>query len=261
MSIIVSEFHKDLDRLERLANLSKTGSAFAALNPPAYAVRDEFLTAAETMHQESRNCRSDLVILPGTLLLYLAGRFEDFIRTIFEDLCDRLVNRCNRFADLPKDLRDNAVIYTAEVISSYRKYGHGEGAVSSFVECLASNLSDAQPLTKINSQCLSITTENMRADVLADLFKRIGVKTLWDKIGEQAPVQTHFETIDRSDASSRAQKYLNEFMRSRNYIAHPSANITWPDMPKLIDSISFFRMLSSAISLVLDAYEVTLVKK
>src|SRR5947207_6445581 len=110
-------------------------------------------------------------ILTGTLLLYLAGRLENFVKETFEDLCDGLVSECGDFTHLPKPMQENLVRFTAEVIASPRKFGHAENGVIAFVNTLADNL-NRRPLNGVNSKCLSITTENMWPDTLNEMFVR-----------------------------------------------------------------------------------------
>jgi hypothetical protein len=185
-------------------------------------------------------------ILNGVLLLYLAGRFENYVRELFEDLSDTLALGCTTFSHQPKAKQVNLVKYTAEVMANPRKYGHAENGVASFVRTLANNL-DEQPLSGVNSKCLSITSENMWPDTLADMFARIGVKQIWEKIGEQARVQ-QFWQVDQSDKATRAsRKFLTDFMELRNQIAHPSGAITWPGMVETIRHIEFCEVIASTL--------------
>ncbi|MDD6037044.1 MAG: hypothetical protein PUC30_12820 [Lachnospiraceae bacterium] len=54
--------------------------------------------------------------------------------------CEGISSRCGTYETLPKEMKTNLIKYTAEVISSPRKYNHGEGAVKTFVNNLAQNL-------------------------------------------------------------------------------------------------------------------------
>ena len=89
-------------------------------------------------------------------------------------------------------MRTNLPIFTAKVISNPQKYGHAENVVRALVTTLASNLAVDAIVERVNHECLSLTESNMRADVLADLFKRIGVQNIWSEISEQATMKTFF---------------------------------------------------------------------
>jgi Asp-tRNA(Asn)/Glu-tRNA(Gln) amidotransferase B subunit len=144
---------------------------------------------------------------------------------------------------------------TAEVMISPRKYGHAEGGVKSFVQTLANNLADKEKLEAVNSKCLSITNENMKAEVLGDLFKRIGAKDIWEHIGRQARILALFETRDATQATSKARTILDEFMRQRNQIAHPSATISWANPTQVKSYITFFRELCITLVEVSEIYK------
>jgi hypothetical protein len=47
--------------------------------------------------------------------MHLAGRFENLVREIFEDLCDALAGECAEFSHLPKQMQANLVKYMADV--------------------------------------------------------------------------------------------------------------------------------------------------
>jgi hypothetical protein len=131
-------------------------------------------------------------ILNGVLLLYLAGRFENFVRQVFEDLVDTVASDRSEFSKLPKVMRENLVRFTAEIMQNPRKYGHAEKGVASFVGILSENLGGSLK-SGVNSKCLSVTLENMRPDILGDIFNRIGAEKIWERLGHQAQVQLHFE--------------------------------------------------------------------
>ena len=92
----------------------------------------------------------------------------------FEFLCDRVAAVCENYRNLPREMRDSIVTMTAKVIAEPRKYGHGDQGVKRFITNLANILSDNSKLQDVNSACLSVTDANMRADILTDLFQRIG---------------------------------------------------------------------------------------
>lgn len=214
-----------------------------------------------SLQDSAKENHSNLVVLNGTLLLFIAGRFESFVRETFEEFCKNIVIRANRFNDLPKEMRDNLIKFTSDVISNPRKYGHAEGGVKSFVKILSKNLIDDEDLSEVNHQCLSITHENMRPAILTDLFGRVGVKNIWEKISQQSQMQVYFETSDANITKSNAETFLNILMDKRNSIAHPSRSITWPDAEYILSSMMYFKALSSVLIDSLNALEFEIQKK
>ncbi|QRY78297.1 hypothetical protein JVX91_22310 [Pseudomonas sp. PDNC002] len=192
------------------------------------------------------------------MALYIAGRFEEYTRTSFEDLCQKLAQNASSFKSLPKKMQESLITFTALVIHSPRKYQHGEGAVAGFTENLAANLSAKACADKINYQCLSITDSNMRPDTLSELYERIGAKEIWKRISQQSNIQTYFATTDASNAESLSKKKLSALMDLRNSIAHPSTSFTWPSTDEVRDYIKFLGILGGALSGISSAFAVTL---
>jgi len=192
------------------------------------------------------------------MALYIAGRFEEYTRTSFEDLCQKLAQRASSFKALPKRMQESLVVYTAMVMQAPRKFQHGEGAVAGFAANIAANLSGESSVEKINYQCLSITEANMKPDTLAELYDRIGAKEIWKKIGQQAPIQAYFATSDSSNAESLARQKLTALMEMRNSIAHPSTTITWPATETVREYIQFLDVLASALASLSVVFAATL---
>ncbi|QSO52343.1 hypothetical protein JZ785_27075 [Alicyclobacillus curvatus] len=254
--VLIREFESDLDRIQSLLDFIDQVKVFMSvqLNTEtdafASATLDsdygDFFSSAVDTHRRATDSRLNLAILPGTLLLYLSGRFEDYVKSSFEELAEEVATNYGGWDVLPRDMKDSLVKYTAEVIANPRKYGHAENGVVSFVTVLHANLNN--DLSRINTQCLSVTHENMRSDILKELFERIGAKSIWDKIGEKMSIKNFFETHENARATSQSKKLLNEIMDTRNRIAHPSANIDWPALNKIREYTGFLKALGAALN-------------
>lgn len=258
MDAILEEFQTDLNRLRRLADLLDAIRAFSISDNTEIGIQEGYLQLADGIFKNAKESAPDLVILTGTLLLYLGGRFEFFVRTEFEFLCRRVAIKCETFKNLPREMRENIITMTAKVIAEPRRYGHAEQGVKAFIKNLADILGEDAKLQEVNSECLSITDSNMRADVLEDLYSRIGAKGIWDKIAQQAKVMVFFDTGDAGEARKKAKVLLDSFMELRNKIAHPSVAIEWPDSSQVREYIDFFELLAVAISDITSLYEVAL---
>jgi HEPN superfamily RiboL-PSP-like protein len=252
--LVLDDFKSDLNRLKKLLSFMEMVRSFTAINVPDIA-GDDFTERSKGLHASSKDCHGDFLILSGAMVLYLGGRFEFFVRERFEEACDDIAGKCVRFLNLPKPMQDNLIKLTAEVMLSPRKYGHGEKGVESFVKNLAANMSADNGLADINRKCLSITTDNMRPDVVRDLFKRIGLDDIWKSVGEQAAVKAHFALAQSEAASAKTREYLNEVMDIRNAIAHPSANVQWPDISKVSNIIEFFEVIAPVLCDVISVHE------
>lgn len=260
MDPILSAFEADLDKISSQLEFIEAVRKFTASQPDHVDLQTgtSFGTEALRFHNVAKQVHGNFPLASGTLLLYTCGRFEAMTRTLFEDLCQRLVVRARVFARLPKKMRENLPIFTAKVISDPRKYGHAENGVRAFVATLAANLSVDARVERVNHECLSLTESNMRADVLADLFSRIGGTNLWAQVSAEALLKTYFEEADAVKVETKARRKLNELMDLRNRIAHPSGELEWPSSEALRDYIQFLRLLSRSMAALSGVYEVTL---
>ncbi len=212
MNAIFESLKIDLNRVRKLLKMMEGLKKFAALAPDSGDSSGDFVSHTIELQQGVIDAHTDMVVISGTLVLYLAGRFESFVRDCFEELCDKIANRCQKFQFLPKEMRENLILKTAEVMANPRRYGHAEMGVQSFVITLASNLEDKPCSGAINSKCLSITNENMRADIAEDLFGRIGAKNLWKHVSQQSSVKTYFESQQEDFVAKQVRARLDEFM-------------------------------------------------
>ena len=243
MYTTLPEFKSSLDKIESLLILTESIKEFSAKTIDESEDNENILN----LYAISRENRSNLPVMNGTLLLYVSGQFESFVKLTFEELCTNISQKAERFGHLPKEMRENLIKYTAEVISNPRKYGHADLGVKAFVKVLSDNLSDEAELKTINSSCISITSENMRPQILGDLFKRVGIRNIWEKISEQGKLQLFFETHDSSIARKKAERLLNEIMTARNGVAHPSSSFNWPDHEFIKNGIRFYSVLGEVL--------------
>jgi hypothetical protein len=243
----LQEFHQDLGRLESLVQLIEVLRGFGASSPPDINGDENFGEQARALRILSRNQSTDFPILAGTLTLYLAGRFEHFVRTALELTCDGYAVKCQKFSDLPEKMRNSLVSLTSTVLDSPTKYGFDEPRSYVFLSNLARNIEAVNGLGEINSACLSITTQNMNPGILADLFKRIGIQSLWSELGKQSQMKIYFELDRDQDVEREAKMLLENLMTTRNMVAHPSGSPEFPDTNKVLSYINFLKSLSTVL--------------
>ena len=207
MDPITKGFENDLDKIVNQLDFIEVLHQFSSCVPNVEEENtSRFFIDALALHVQTKKIRGSLPIISGTLILYTCGRFEAMTRTLFEDLCQRLVTRAGTFARLPKKMRENLPVFTAKVISDPRKYGHAENGVRAFVATLAANLEVDAKVESVNHKCLSLTEGNMRADTLSDLFERIGVIAIWKQISQQAALKAHFQNSDSDQVENKAKR-------------------------------------------------------
>lgn len=259
MDELLVEFINDLNHIKGIIDLKDTVEEISSIKIENDFGREKYCKFVE-LQKISLESKLGSRMIPGIIIPYLGGRFENFVKNIFEDLSLTIASNVDEYKNLPRDMRENLISYTAEVISRPRKYGHGDGGVESFIKTLSMNV-NGNDLSSINTSCLSITYENMRPEVLKSLFERIGMKEVWKGISEQFELKSFLGQSESHEVKKLAEKHLREFMDKRNMIAHPSNDLTWPDSKEIIFYINFLKSLSKSLVIACKTYSINYVKK
>ena len=202
----------------------------------------------------AKSARTALPVVTGTLVLYLAGRFESYIREKIEAAARDIGIKCGQFDRLPEKMRTSLLSQTIEVIKNPRKYGHAENGVRSFVKRLAAGYASITEKEPVNFECISITESNMRPDVFKDICDRIGFSDAWVHLSTQSNMKMYFNSMDASTVSREAQAKLKKMMDDRNSIAHPASSTTFPNAATVSSYVAFVKMLCTEFETVLDMY-------
>lgn len=242
---VVRDFQADLDRARHLLELVKSFREFGASSVPPKIVSGEVAwSEALLLHNSSRERRTDLPVFSGALLLYLAGRFEYFVRQVVQAVAEDISAKVLKYSDLPDALRGQLRALTLDVVKTPRKYGFDEVQADALLIGLTDNLKGASAPLSISSEVLSITDANMKDRVVADLMKRVGMADFWRDLGKQAQMKVHLEKRDDPDATREAQSRLNSIMDERNQIAHPTSATRFPDPDQVLVHAGFLSIFA-----------------
>jgi len=247
MRNFLEDFHRDLDDIKNTFSVLRKLEELRSIERLDNSESLPFIEKAIELHSLVDTARNGMAKIPGIFILYIGGRFEDFVKTIFEEFAIQFAQKHSNYGSLPSKFQNSIVQDTSLVIASPRKFGYGDIMQKTFIENLFKNVI-GDDLRTINHQCLSITEGNMRSEILSDLFAKISISNIWNDIGQQFPVRTFFETDNASNAATQAKKYLDEFMNQRNQVAHPSGGaLTWPSYDDVLKHIDFFKILSPVL--------------
>jgi len=250
MQRIFETYCADLNEIKKTIVLIDSLEEFAKISDTEYKEDiSDFIQNAKKVRESFKENRTGATFAPGILMLYVAGRFENFVRTVFEETSTEVAKAHSSFKELDKNFQKSLINDTSKVISNPRKYNHGEGARDTFIRNLYNNIHQNK-LNVINYQCLSFTETNMRVDAISDLFKKINYSKIWDDISDQANLRGFFDGVDSGKTMSESKNLLNLFMDMRNGLAHQSDTITWISSKEAINYIDFFIELGRAISCV-----------
>lgn len=252
------DFNLDLQRIEDLIHFVINFRSFGAQtrdptnNMSAGADRNvsNFLESAGKLHDTSREVRTDLPVLVGSLLLYACGRFEYFVGELVRTVADKEVAKAGSYGGLSKELRESLRARLLIVLGDPGKYSHLRLSDRTLAETLSRVITadeDEVP-SSIPTGIVASTDANMRSQVLKDVFSRVGIKDVWSDISKQAPLRTHFGTATESACRSAATNFLDDLMRLRNSIAHPTNVLEFPSPESALEKCQSLRALSRAVS-------------
>lgn len=240
----LNEFVKDLERVEQLLGLIHDFRDFASKAPKDTENGYKLWTTAKKV-------RTDLPLLSGSLLLYLCGRFEYFVRELVGSIVDELVDGVDRFDDLPAPLRKEYLIRTLAINQNPGKFGQTVEAATALAAELASNLAgNADPRDgslRVDAAAITITESNMNPGTMVEIFKRVGVVNLWETLGKQSVLKSHLGEAADGGCKAAAVARLEEIMSERNRVAHPTGDILFPDAEAVLAVAQYFRVLAPAL--------------
>lgn len=242
------EFDRDLMKIEALIRFVMSFRAFGAHTPGSD--ESEFGKAASELHVVSQDVRTDLPILVGSQILYACGRFEYFVGELVKSAADKEIAKAGSYAGLSKEIRASLRERLVIVLTDPRKYSHLKLSDQQLATTLANIIAadENEVPSDIPTEILASTDANMRPELLKDVLTRVGMKDVWSDISKQAPLRTHFEARSEGECKSMATNFLEELMRLRNSIAHPTASLSFPSPESALVLCGSLRALSRAIS-------------
>jgi len=244
---VYEQFDSDVRRAEHLLTLISGFREFGASTSPNGDQDEVLWPEAQALYGQSREKRTDLPVLSGSLQLYLAGRFEYCIRQVVEVVADEIGSRVCDYSGLPEQIRKELKAKTLEIAQNPARYGYDDSQAEALLSAyMLSKSTNGRPVA-IDSSVLSLTDSNMKDRVLADVLKRIGMQEVWVGIGKQATMKLELEKSSDGEATKEAQVRLNSIMDERNQVAHPTSNTVFPDPDQVAKTARFLRVLARTI--------------
>ncbi|MEU8102201.1 HEPN domain-containing protein [Nonomuraea muscovyensis] len=222
-------------------------------------IRDESVVWKEAMALKdfAPSLRTDLPILSGSMLLYVCGRFEYFVRQEVECICDELARCVSRYSELPEVLREELRKRTLEVAKTPSRYRVDTKQAEQLLIALGRNLDGSgktDGAVSVASSILSMTESNLKPDALQEVMKRVGMAEIWKDLGKQAKLKSFLQKSEDSDCTATAKAKLNNIMDMRNQIAHPTAGMSFPDPDGVIWIAGYLGVLGVVLTELSESY-------
>lgn len=241
--VALADFVVDVDRVGKLLDLIQVFREFAAQEAELSGYAHDLWAAAQEI-------RTDLPILSGSLLLYLCGRFEYFVKELVGTIVDDLVDKAARYEELPEALRKEYITRTLAINLNPGRFNYTSATASALAAELTNNVAgknDDTSSLRVDAATITITESNMNSGTLVDLFKRVGIVRLWDTLGKQLSLKTYLGEVTDDGCKKAAEARLEDIMKERNKVAHPTGTTVFPDAKAVEDIAEYFRVLAQVL--------------
>jgi hypothetical protein len=173
----------------------------------------------------------------------LYGLFEQLVEGLIREYATRLQDACPKYVDLPERLRNANAEMTVELLPKleFSRY-KGRLQIPQVIANLHSCLSGADTYL-LNLEALQQHSANFRSDVLAQLFTRIGIEQVLQRLSRYEPftsfMSARFEGKPvASIPNEQVYAQLNDLAERRNDVAHGVTSDIL-SIPILLDIISY----------------------
>lgn len=243
-----ADLESDLLRAKRLLDLILEFREFGSSNSPEGDASKVEWSAASALHTLAKPVRTDLPVLSGAILLYLAGRFEYFVSQSIEATTDYLVTTANKYEDLPPSVRKHLRSKTLDVARDPGKYRLNDNEVFQLLANLVQREQSGSTTLVVDSWLISTTDSNMRPEVMDDVLRRVGLENFWSEVGKQTEVKLLFGLSGDGLCKQEARKRLTDLMNERNAVAHPTGNTRFPSAEEVLQRIEFLLLLGKVLT-------------
>ena len=213
----------------------------------AYGPKEGDWVEVRELLEKFKERRTDLPLIAGSLLMYLAGRFEYYVRQLVEGTAEEMAISVDCYRKLPKKFRACLKSQVLEVLQNPRRYGFDDLVAEGHLKDYSTLLDGHYNGNKVSSSLLALTEANLKSRVLADVTRRLGMEDLWKDIGKQASFKLALDKSTDQEATVEGQSRLDALMHERNELAHPTGQMTFPDPDKVIETVKYLRALSQAL--------------
>ena len=239
MRVALSQFLSQVDSIERTIDLRDNLVQFGLGTRTSADTTTELLRQLVTQIGQ----RGLQPSLDGSVLL-LAAAFEQYISDVMVAYSADLPTKIVAYSQLPDAVQSNNEQLTGEALSR-RRSRFTAYELQRFVDNLRNCHMNLTPYT-LNGEAMALNDRNLNANILKNLFNRLGIVDIWDVVGSTLYLSQWYGIASSKNAVSRAKNDLNEFINNRNRIAHSVGRIT-PGPVVVREYLGFQRSLAESL--------------
>lgn len=192
----------------------------------------------------------------NTVIVTLYGLFEQLVEGLIGEYSTSLSRSAPFYADLPEKLQKAHSDMSVELLprldhSKYRGRVQTHQVIANMHSCLS-----GESEYKLNLEALQQHSANFRSDVLGQLFERLGIKQVLQKLPRYEPFFSYLNTNLNDESGSLAKteiiyEQLDDLADRRNDVAHGvSSDILSIDI--LRNRISYLTALVESLACLVD---------
>ncbi|MFM2292574.1 MAG: hypothetical protein RIS29_2387 [Bacteroidota bacterium] len=246
MESVRSQFQRELENLELLISFFDEELNLLKIPQNEHPKLDEFINLFSAFYSQKR------IFNYNSLIISLYGYFEKFIENLLIAYIDNINGYFKRYSSIPHVLTKNHLKLSLSLLDKvenprYNGPLNKEGIIENLHKCI--NINENYQL---NKEAFSQHTANFRIQVVDEIFGRIGIDSISNKLKGNAEFQAYIKEkyeieiigdLDNDDIHS----IMNELAERRNEVAHgvPSEILS---NQIILDYFNYFKKIAHAIT-------------
>ena len=211
------------------------------------------------LHEYREHCMSFKIIKSiydyNLIIISLYGSLECFIDNIIRDYLNYLHNKINSYNDLPKAIQDNHFHLSASLMQNLNMHKYSNLKKEAIVANLHSCFNEPDKY-RINIDAYLQRTANLRQDMIAKMFARVGISNILEKIASNRHyiiyIKKQYSEMEYPAVSSKVHEnkicaMLGELALRRNDVSHGVETEDILSNEILLDYVDFLSAYTEAV--------------
>jgi hypothetical protein len=186
------------------------------------------------------------------LMINLASAFEEYVKELIRRSVRWINGSVKKFEELMPALQNEHFRRSAKLLAVVHE-PPAELAVD--YEQLCANLGtcrrDGGELL-LNAEAFAAFGSALSSDQIEELLERIGLEMNWDSLGQDAKLQAATHQDSTRNAAKEIKRWLKEFGKTRNRIAHTGASVVQTTESEVKDAANILSALADCMANVVE---------
>lgn len=254
MLSIAADFKISMDRVISYVDLSVATFDLAKASLARFRSTHDIAVSVRDVHAKARAMPLGVSLACQGAYLIACAQFEQGVRDLIDETATQAASKTGTFVLLPIKMQKEHTNGCGRILQNLNqdKYRHlsAAGIVAALHGCVVAGVTPAALIV----EAFSSNERNFKPQIIAEHVNRLGVKNVWELLGPQPSLQTHFGTASPKDVERFARERLERIMDKRNTTIHRSKGFAAPSESETRECTMFFTALIDALAHVLADY-------